>query len=89
MLRVWYNIDMEIITGIIIIVVIVGLIVLIGYKDYMYSKERVEMAKVSKVKDVQDLNYVFPSKEVEEEVEEDTRVPLDDIHLEDIMREAE
>lgn len=50
---------------------IIGLVVVVIVQAILMHKERVEMAKIDKVKDISELEYVFaaPDPVVDEEIE--------------------
>lgn len=71
---------MDVITGIVFTVGALGLVAIIISQQVVHYKERIAMEKLKKVKDVQDMNYLFPNKEPEIEEEEEERfLPVDDI----------
>lgn len=62
-----------------LIVAILGLVVVLVVLLVSNSRERVEMAKINKAKDLGEVEYVFGAPGVEEEPEEDGVVDLADI----------
>ena len=53
---------------------IIGLVGLVAWQGYLNHKERIELAKVYKAKDLQEVEYLFPSKEEEVDTEVDTDI---------------
>ena len=76
---------MDAVTGVVLSVVILGIIAIVITEKYFHYKERIDVQKIQKVKDVNELNYVFPQDDKEPEEEEDTRVSLEDLKIEDIQ----
>ena len=62
------------------IVAIIGLVGLLGVKEYFNYKERIDMAKINRAKDVSEIEYLVPSSTPEpDEEEEQPLVQLEDM----------
>jgi len=80
----FYNHGMEIVSGL----AIVGLVGLLGFNGWLHHKERIEMTKISKAKDVSEIEYLVPGKPPkDEEPEVDHLVSLENMPELDEERE--
>lgn len=70
---------MEVLLGL----AIVGLVVALVYDKHLSSKERMDLIRISKAKDLNEVEYIMGSKEEDGDEDEDEDViPLEDITLE-------
>lgn len=68
-------------------ITIILLIAYMAYKEHISRRERLDMQKMSKIKNVQDMEYVFQEPKQELSEENNGLIPLEDITHDDIVSE--